>query len=209
MDGVTLLHQACLHGHRKLVELLIEHKANINAITTTDWLTPLHYVCQYNHKDVRLSVCTCVYQLCLCVIWDLLRHTVLLWVQHCFWYLRLVVCFTFCYQKHTKRSCFKDRTIQDLVTSIIAYFGKSAITVRLIGYWQNFLSVHHCIASHDPIIYRLYYCYWRTMLSWTLKMSTSTLHYISVAIMATWSLPPYWWSWVKDGGGLEKVVNGQ
>ena len=57
MNGMTLLHQACLHGHRKLVELLLDHNANINVKTTTDQVTPLHYVCQYNHKDVRPSVC--------------------------------------------------------------------------------------------------------------------------------------------------------
>ena len=51
-DGFTLLHQACLHGHRRLVELVIEHDADVNAVTTQDRLTPLHYVCQYNHKDV-------------------------------------------------------------------------------------------------------------------------------------------------------------
>ena len=51
-DGFTLLHQACLHGHHRLVELVIEHNADINVMTTNDRLTPLHYVCQYNHKDV-------------------------------------------------------------------------------------------------------------------------------------------------------------
>ena len=67
MNGMTLLHQACLHGHRKLVELLIEHNANINVTTNTDRLSPLHYVCQYNHKDVRM---------CLSVCWSVLKSVI-------------------------------------------------------------------------------------------------------------------------------------
>ena len=192
MDGVTLLHQACLHGHRKLVELLIEHNANINAITTNDWLTPLHYVCQYNHKDVRLSVCTCVYQLCSGNLRPFETHCIVVKSNFPFEILVLSSMLDILLPETYKEWLFQR---QNHTTP--------AVTVQLIGYRQNFLSVHHCVqyvASHDPINYRLYYCYWRTMLNWILKMSTLILRYISVAIMATWSLLPYWWLWVKWWG---------
>jgi serine/threonine-protein phosphatase 6 regulatory ankyrin repeat subunit B len=45
-DGMTSLHMACHRSHPKVVQKLLEHKANVNSTDTDGW-TPLVWACRY------------------------------------------------------------------------------------------------------------------------------------------------------------------
>jgi hypothetical protein len=54
IDGITPLHWAVMGGYQDVVEYLLEHKANINALGS-DWGTPLH-VATFRTNDVPKSI---------------------------------------------------------------------------------------------------------------------------------------------------------
>lgn len=49
--GLTVLHMACGFGYPRIVEFLIQQKAEINATTYFDF-TPLHYACVLNNYEI-------------------------------------------------------------------------------------------------------------------------------------------------------------
>jgi ankyrin repeat protein len=51
-DGNTPLHLAAEHGHVKVVEILLAHGADLNAIAGTSKFTALHYAALYGRADV-------------------------------------------------------------------------------------------------------------------------------------------------------------
>lgn len=50
-DDLTPLHLAAFHGHKEVVEFLLEHGAEVNARTTA-WVTPLHFAAQIGNREV-------------------------------------------------------------------------------------------------------------------------------------------------------------
>jgi TonB family protein len=50
-EGATPLHRAASAGHKDVVELLLAHRADVNAIDNNG-VTPLHYAASAGHKDV-------------------------------------------------------------------------------------------------------------------------------------------------------------
>lgn len=48
---MTPLHYAAKYGHAEVVELLIQHRAQVNALDGVG-CTPLHYAALNGHKDV-------------------------------------------------------------------------------------------------------------------------------------------------------------
>lgn len=53
-DGYTPLHRACYNNNIELAKLLIQHGADVNALTDFKW-TPLHSSCQWsNNKCVAM-----------------------------------------------------------------------------------------------------------------------------------------------------------
>jgi ankyrin repeat protein len=49
--GLTLLHKAVLENDLDIIQLLIEHKANVNSIDEDSW-TPLHAACACGYVEV-------------------------------------------------------------------------------------------------------------------------------------------------------------
>jgi len=49
--GVTALHYACEKGFYEIAEELIEHGANVNAITQAQW-TPMHFAAREGHLAI-------------------------------------------------------------------------------------------------------------------------------------------------------------
>ncbi len=52
-SGWTPLHEACNHGHVKVVSLLLKHRADVNA-RGMDGDTPLHDAAINGHVEVRM-----------------------------------------------------------------------------------------------------------------------------------------------------------
>ena len=51
-DGMTPLHLSCMLGHKRLVLILLYHKAEPNAKTDVDGLTPLHMAIHADEIDI-------------------------------------------------------------------------------------------------------------------------------------------------------------
>lgn len=52
VKGGSPLHEACFHGHLKIVELLVKAKADVNLNQTNRPITPLRHATNQNHKPV-------------------------------------------------------------------------------------------------------------------------------------------------------------
>ena len=52
--GRTPLHEACYKGHFEVVQLLLQHHANIHQPDLFFWITPLHYACDRNNSNPSL-----------------------------------------------------------------------------------------------------------------------------------------------------------
>ncbi|CAG0881131.1 unnamed protein product [Cyprideis torosa] len=50
-DGLTALHQSCINRNAEMVELLLNHGANVNATDTENW-TPLHAAATCGHLEL-------------------------------------------------------------------------------------------------------------------------------------------------------------
>jgi ankyrin repeat protein len=50
-DGWTALHDASQNGHKLVVDLLLRHRADVQAATTTNW-TALHAASRNGHEIV-------------------------------------------------------------------------------------------------------------------------------------------------------------
>ena len=52
-EGMTALHEACRNGHSECVKLLVQHKANVNMLTSSGY-TPLHVCIQVSKREARV-----------------------------------------------------------------------------------------------------------------------------------------------------------
>eukprot|EP00919_Chromeraceae_sp_WS-2016_P033199 GHVR01078457.1.p1 GENE.GHVR01078457.1~~GHVR01078457.1.p1 ORF type:complete len:146 (-),score=5.30 GHVR01078457.1:181-618(-) len=66
-NSLTPLHHAARRGHMRCVYLLVEFKADMNALTSCGW-SPLFYAAQESHSDVAMYLLDigAKHQLCIC-----------------------------------------------------------------------------------------------------------------------------------------------